>query len=211
MVLTYEEPYKQLDLMKQISTAYNMKFFQPASRIEIHYKKDRLKYHSLNEKSFEVAKNNKFTEPTEISYYNSSDKLTLQMKKNKYGEYDIMRYSATDTPQLLNFTLLYTQDEQVAENSMTSRQIEVDYNSEGLPLTRRLSSSVYNLNGINGEYYVYDENQRLVTLYYLDVNGKFVCNKQGIMMVDFEYEDNGNLHSIRYYSGENREQKNGGL
>lgn len=72
---------------------------------------------------------------------------------------------------------------------MTSQQIEVTYNAEGLPETRRLCPYIYNANGINGE---------------------FVCNKQGIMMIDFQYEDNGNLHSIRYYSGEDREKKKEG-
>lgn len=210
MVLTYVEPYKQLELMKQNSTAYSMKFFQPAARIKIHYKRDKNKYLSLNQNSFEVAKKNNFREPTKISYYSSNNKLILKMVKNKYGKYEMMRYSSTDMPQLLNSTLLYTQDQQVVENSMTSQQIEVTYNADGLPLTRKLSPSIYNLNGINGEQYVYDEKQRLKTLYYLDINGEFVRNKQGIMMVDFEYEDNGSLHSIRYYSGEDRKQKTEG-
>ena len=210
MVLTYVEPYKQLELMRQNSTAYSMNFFQPAARIKIRYKRDKNKYLSLNQSSYEVARKNDFREPTKISYYSSNNKLILKLVKNKYGKYEMMRYSSTDMPQLLNSTLLYTQDQQVVENSMTSQQIEVTYNADGLPLTRKLSPSIYNSNGINGEQYVYDENQRLKTLYYLDINGEFVCNKQGIMMVDFEYEDNGCLHSIRYYSGEDRKQKTEG-
>lgn len=210
MLLTYEEPYGQPEIMKQNSTAYSMQFFQPTARIKIKYKKDRSKYLSLKQSSFEVAKNNGYREPVEISYYNSSDKLILRLKQNSYGKLDIIRYSSSDMPQLLNSTLLYTQNEEAGENSLTSRQIEVTYNEEGLPETRRLSPYMYNANGINGEYYVYDKNKRLTTLYYLDINGEFVCNKQGIMMIDFQYEDNGNLHSIRYYSGEDRKNKTEG-
>lgn len=210
MKLTYVEPYQQLGLMEQYSTAYGMKFFRPSASIEIHYKRDRDKYLSMNQSAFAVAKKNGFREPVKVSYYNSSNKLILELEKNNYGKFDIMRYSSTDRPQLLNSTLLYTKDEQIIENSMTSQQVEIIYNSEGLPEKRRLSSGIYNSNGINGEYYVYDQNQRLATLYYLDINGEFVCNKQGIMMIDFQYEDNGNLRSIRYYGGEEREKKTEG-
>lgn len=210
MVLTYVEPYDQLEVMKQNSTAYGMLFFEPTARIEIYYERNREKYHSLNQHAFEVAKENKFREPVEISYYSSNDKLILKLEKNEYGRFDITHYSYVDMPQLLNSTLLYTQNEEVTENSMASQQIEVTYNAEGLPETRRLSPYIYNANGINGEYYVYDQNQRLTTLYYLDINGEYVCNKQGIMMIDFQYENNGNLHSIRYYSGEDREKKTEG-
>ena len=210
MVLTYVEPYKQLDLMKEVSTAYGMSFFQPTARIEIHYKKDKSKYLALNQSSFEVAQKNEFREPVKISYYSSNNKLILQLEKNKYGKFDIIRYSSDDMPQLLNSTILASYGEGIIENSMTSQQIEVTYNSEGLPETRRLSPYIYNANGINGEYYVYDQNHRLTTLYYLDINGEFVRNKQGIMMIDFQYEDNGNLHSIRYYGGEDRDKKTEG-
>ncbi len=210
MTLTYKEPYNQLEVMKENSTAYNMLFFQPVTRIEIKYDEDKSQYLSLNQSSFEVAKENGYKEPVKISYYNSSNKLVLKLERNEYGKFDIIRYSSADMPQLLNSTLLYTQNEEVSENSLTSRQIEVTYNAEGLPETRRLSPYMYNANGINGEYYVYDENKRLTTLYYLDINGEFVCNKQGIMMIDFQYEDNGNLHSIRYYGGEDRTKKTEG-
>ncbi len=207
MVLTYVEPYKQLEVMRENSTAYGMSFFQPTACIKIHYKKDKGKYLSFNQKSFEVAKNNGFREPIEISYYSSNHKPILKLEKNEYGKFDITRYSSADMPQLLNSTLLYVQNENSMENSMISQQIEVTYNAEGLPETRRFSPNIYNANGINGEYYVYDQNRRLTTLYYLDINGEFVCNKQGIMMIDFQYEDNGNLHSIRYYGGEDRTKK----
>lgn len=211
MVLTYMEPYRQLELMKRNSTAYRMSFFQPTACIKIRYKKDRDKYLSLNQSSYEIARNNGFREPIDISYYNSSDKLILKLEKNQYGKFNITRYFSADMPQLLNSTLLYTQNEEIIENSMTSRQIEVTYNSEGLPEMRRLSPYIYNSNGINGEYYVYDKNQRLMTLYYLDINGEFACNKQGIMMIDFQYEDNGNLHCIRYYGGKDRKIKTEGF
>ncbi|MCI9296017.1 MAG: hypothetical protein HFI10_01135 [Lachnospiraceae bacterium] len=228
MTLTYEEPYHQLEVMKQNSTAYNMLFFQPAARIEIKYNIDKSKYRSLNQNSFEKARENNYREPEKISYYDSSDKLILKLERNEYGKFDVVRYSSADAPRLLNSTLLYTKKEragendltdgeseeayheEVSENSMTTRQIEVTYYEDGLIKTRRLSPYMYNANGINGEYYVYDENRRLKTLYYLDINGEFVCNKQGIMMVDFQYEDNGNLHSIRYYGGEDREEKTEG-
>ena len=161
MTLTYKEPYNQLEVMKENSTAYNMLFFQPVTRIEIKYDEDKSQYLSLNQSSFEVAKENGYKEPVKISYYNSSNKLVLKLERNEYGKFDIIRYSSADMPQLLNSTLLYTQNEEVSENSLTSRQIEVTYNAEGLPETRRLSPYMYNANGINGEYYVYDENKRL--------------------------------------------------
>ncbi|MCM1233895.1 MAG: hypothetical protein NC489_27635 [Ruminococcus flavefaciens] len=210
MELTYVESYNQLDVMKENSTAYGMKFFQPTACIKIKYKEDREKYLSLNQKSYEMAKENGFREPTEITYHSSNGKQILKLEKNKYGKYEITDYSSADMPQILNSTLLYTQSENNTESSITSQQIEVTYNAEGLPETRRLSPKIYNANGINGEYYVYDKNRRLTTLYYLDINGEFICNKQGIMMVDFQYEDNGNLHSIRYYGGEDREEKTEG-
>lgn len=210
MVLTYVEPYGQLDIMKENSTVYGMAFFQPTARIEIHYTKDKGKYLSLNQSAFEVAQANGFREPVDISYYGSNGKLILKLEKNECGTFDIKRYSAADKPQLLNSTLLYIQNEEMIEDRMTSQQIEVTYNSEGLPETRRLSPYIYNANGVNGEYYVYDKDKRLTQLYYLDINGQFVCNKQGIMMVDFQYEDNGNLHSIRYYGGEDRDKKTEG-
>lgn len=208
--LTYVEPYKQLEVMKESSTAYGMAFFQPTARIRIKYERDKEKYLSFNQSSYEVARKNGFREPTEVSYYSSNGKQVLKLKKNKYGKYDITDYSSVDMPQLLNSTLLYTQNADGAESGRISQQIEVTYNADGLPETRRLSPKIYNANGINGEYYVYDQNRRLTTLYYLDINGEFVCNKQGIMMVDFQYEDNGNLHSIRYYGGEDREKKTAG-
>lgn len=210
MVLTYVEPYKQLEVMQQYSTAYSMLFFQPIAKIEIKYEKNKEKYLSLKQSSYEVARDNGFREPIKISYYSNSNKLILQLEKNKYGTFDIVRYSATDTPQLLNSTLLYTGNKEGNENVMTAHRIEVIYNEEGLPKIRRLCSNMYNSNGVNGEYYVYDQNRRVTTLYYLDINGEFVCNKQGIMMIDFQYEDNGNLHSIRYYGDEDREKKTEG-
>ncbi len=102
-------------------------------------------------------------------------------------------------------------DEQISrnavENSILLQQLEVSYNSDGLPETRRINPRVYNLYGVNGERYIYDHNKQLTTLYYLDINGNPVCNRLGIMMVSFEYGEDNRLASIRYYSDENGTEK----
>ncbi len=78
-------------------------------------------------------------------------------------------------------------------------QIEVIYNSVGLPEMRRMVSGA-NLYGVSGESYVYNTNGQISTLYFLDSYGMPVCNNIGIMTIDFQYDDTGNLQSICYYS-----------
>lgn len=211
MELTYMEPYGQPELMRQYSSAYGMEFFQPPAHIEVEYEIDQKKYNSMSQAAFEAAGQNKFREPTQISYYSSNGKLILRMEKNEYGKLEITRYSSGDIPQLLNSALLRIPEGQMMENDLTSQQIEVTFYPDGRPKTRRLSPYIYNLYGVNGEYYVYDGNGYLSSLYFLDIDGEYVCNKLGIMRVDFQYEDNGNLHSVRYYSDENREKKTEGF
>lgn len=206
MVLTYMEPYGQLDLLKENSTAYSMAFFQPMARIEIHYTRDKSKYLSLNQRAFEVAQANGFREPLEISYYGSNGKLILKLERNEYETFDICRYSASDMPQLLNSTLLYTQSEEVLEDRMTSQQIEVTYNSEGLPETRRLNPYIYNVNGINGEYYVYDERGGNRTdIWYVDTEGDYMTRRElGYAHVHSEYDERRNNIHIWYYDEERK-------
>lgn len=95
----------------------------------------------------------------------------------------------------------------IIENSIILQQIEVNYNSDGLPETRRINPHIYNLYGVNGERYVYDQNKHLTALYYLDINGNPVCNQLGIMMVSFEYGEDDRLACIRYFSDENGTEK----
>lgn len=211
MTLTYMEPYGQPELMGQYSSAYGMAFFQPSARIEVEYQVDQSKYGSMSQEAFEAARGNGFREPVEISYYNSGNRLTLRMEKNSYGKFEITRYSSRDVPQLFNSVLLRIPEGKTIENDLTSQQIEVTFYPDGRPKTRRLSPYIYNLYGVNGEYYAYDENGYLSSLYFLDINGEYVCNKLGIMRIDFQYEDNGNLHSIRYYSDGDREKKTEGF
>lgn len=42
MELTYVEPYNQLEVMKENSTAYGMSLFQPTVRIEVHYERNTI-------------------------------------------------------------------------------------------------------------------------------------------------------------------------
>lgn len=211
MVLTFMEPYQSLELMEQYSTLYGMAFFHSSARIEIKYTTDQAKYKAMSQEIYEAARNNKFRELAEISYYNSSEQLTMQLVKNKYGKFEFTFYSSQDMPQLYNSTLLRIPEGQMIENDMTSQQIEITYNTKGLPKTRRLSPYIYNFYGVNGEYYDYDQHNRLSSLYYIDINGEFICNKLGIMRIDFQYEDDGSLHSIRYYSDQNRTKKTEGF
>lgn len=211
MELTYMEPHGQPELMRQYSSAYGMAFFQPSARIVVKYKVDQKKYNTMSEDAFKAASENDFREPTLISYYDSSEKLILEMTKNDYGKFEITHYSSGDLPQLFNSALLRIPEGQGSENDLTSQQIDVAYYPDGRTKTRRLSPYIYNLYGVNGEYYVYDENGYLSSLYFLDIDGEYVCNKSGIMRIDFQYEDNGNLHSIRYYSDEDRTKRTEGF
>lgn len=205
--LTYLEPYRSLELMEQYSTVYGMALFKPSARIEISYTKDREKFNNMSQEVFAAARGNGFREAEEISYYSSSGRLTLQLKQNQYGKYDVTHYEARDMPQLYNSTLLRVPEGQTIGNGLAFQQMEVTYNKAGLVEERRLSPSIYNCYGVNGEHYEYDQNKRVSTLYYLDINGEAVCNKLGIMRIDFQYEDNGNLHSIRYYGDEEGTKK----
>lgn len=211
MELTYMEPYGQPELMRQYSSAYGMAFFQPTARIEVEYDIDQKKYNSMDQDAFEAAEQNKFREPVRISYYNSGGKLILRMERNEHEKLEITHYSSKEVPQLFNSALLRIPEGQRIENDLTDRRIEVTYYPDGRAKTRRLSPYIYNSYGVNGEYYVYDGNGYLSSLYFLDIDGEFVCNKLGIMRIDFQYEDNGNLHSIRYYSDENRKKKTEGF
>ncbi len=212
MVLDYQEAYGQMEIMRQYSTAYSMPLFQASDRIEIKYERKRKKYSSLRDQdSFLSARKNHFREPVKVSYY-SNRKLVLELCRNEQDKFEIAVYSAEDTPQLLNSTLLRIPKGEEAGYGITSQQIEVTYNSDGLPEKRRISSGISNLYGINGECYQYDENRRLKELCYLGIDGEPVCNKLGIMVIDFSYEEeSGNLHSIRYYSDQQKTEKTEGF
>lgn len=212
MTLTYVDAYNQADIMREYSTLSNMSLFQHPVRIEIDYKRsrDKDKYRSYGEDSFEAARKNHFREPIRVGYYSDSDKLLLELEKNEDDVFEITSYSSKDMPQLLNSILLRIPDEQTSENDMTFQQVEVTYNSAGLPETRILKSRV-NLYGVSGEKYVYDKNNRLSTLYFLDSDGVPVCNNLGIMTVDFQYNGDGNLQSICYYSDEEKTEKTEGF
>ncbi len=204
IVITYEEPYGQLELMREYSTFYERELFQPAARIEVTYREgEKDTYRGRGKEFFETARENKFREPTHISYFDSGGKLVLELERNDRDELEIVTYSVEDRPQLLNSTLLRIPDNEKAETGILSRRIETDYNEKGLPEIRRLSPYIYNLYGVNGERCSYDEEDRLTTLCYLDVNGEPICNKLGIMLISFEYNEEGNVRSIRYYSDEN--------
>lgn len=209
--VTYEEPYHQMKLMSEYSTAYNMSFFQPSARVVYKYEKDKSKFRDYGQEFYITARKNKFRTPKEVRYYGDDGKLLLKQKKTKNDLMEIAFYSSDDMPQLLNSTLLRVPDGQKGENGMTSRQIETSYYSDGLPRMRRLRPGINNQNGVNGESYIYDENKRLTTLNYLDPDGEPVCNKQGIMMVKFQYDDRDNLHSICYYSDSEGKNKTEGF
>lgn len=207
ITLTYMEPYRSLELMEQYSTVYGMTLFKPSARIEVTYTRDREKFNGMGQEIFAAARDNGFREAEQISYYNSSERLTLRLKKNRYGKFEVTHYRAQDMPQLYHSTLLRIPEGQMIGNGMAFKQMEVSYNKAGLVEERRLSPRFYNCYGVNGERYEYDENKRVSTLYYLDIDGEAVCNKLGIMRIDFQYEDNGNLHSIRYYGDEEGTKK----
>ncbi len=187
--LTYREPYGQLDIMREYSTAYGMKLFQVPSHIVYDYTIDKEKYRSYDIKTFEIAEENGFREPKEITYYNSTGKLLMKLEKDQHGNFSVTAFSSSDNPQLLNSTLFRTPDEQTEAAYITSKQIETTYNSEGLPETRRFVSGALNAYGVNGERYVYDKNRRLRALYYLDANGEYTRNSLGIMMLFFRLKE----------------------
>lgn len=201
--LTYVEAYGQLELISEYSTLYERAFFQPASQIKIEYRKDKEEYKRYQEDYYDSAKEIGYRVPLHIVYYNSGEKPVLELRRNSRGNMEITGYVSEDAPQLLNSTLLRVPDDQNASRRMIAQQIETVYNSDGLPQRRRLCSQAYNLYGVNGEQYSYNQDRQLSTLCYLDADGNPVCNKLGIMMVEFEYRDDGKLQSIRYYSDQN--------
>lgn len=101
MVLSYEDSYHQIELMKQYSTAYSMTFFQPSARIVYCYEKDKDRF-SEEEKEAESAKSIHFRSIISTSYYSSDGKLLLKLEKSGKNQFEITAYSAEDTPQLLN-------------------------------------------------------------------------------------------------------------
>ena len=207
--LTYVESYRQLDVMKDYSTVYSMDFFQPSSSIVYTYKKNEDKYRSYGEEVFITARKYGFRDPEKVMYYNSSGKLLLEQRRGTGDKFEIRTYSSKDSPQLFQSTLLRSSEPENV-SGVTSRQIETGYNSDGLPESRRISPRINNANGVNGERYAYDENKRLTSLCYLDIDGEPVCNKNGIMLITFQYEENGNLRSIRYFSDEEGTKKTEG-
>ncbi len=194
-VLTYVDPYQQMELMRKYSRLYSMELFQTPARIEYEYTSNTVSGRYLNK----------------ISYYSSSGKLLLELDGNGSDQYELSVYSPEERPQLFQSTLLRIPDDQTDETDLESQQIEVRYDPDGLPSVRRLCFGLYNQYGVNGERYVYDENRQLSKLYYLDHNGNTVCNKLGIMMISFEYETPGKLRSIRYYSDENGKEQTEGF
>lgn len=226
MVITHEDSYHENEIMGQYSSIYNMAFFQPVDHMVYQYRKNKDKFQRLDdEAAYMTADTNGFREPTEISYYNSSGKLLLALKKDEDSDtFDILSYSVDSMPQLLNSTLLRIPEEKEGDdrgteerdemisrnaigNSIMSQEIEVTYNSDGLPETRRINPHIYNSYGVNGERYQYNENRQMTALYYLDVNGEPICNRDGIMMVSFEYGEGSRLTGIRYFSDENGEER----
>ncbi len=76
------------------------------------------------------------------------------------------------------------------EASVISQAIEVTYNSDGLPKTRRISPHIYNLYGVNGERYAYNENKQLTGIrYFSDEKGEErIEGFQGVFCEKFEYD-----------------------
>lgn len=225
IIVTHENAFDEQAVMEDFSSIYNMAFFQPVDRMVYKYGKNKEKFRALNdEKSYLAAVDNSFREPREISYFDSHGKLLLHMQKEDASDtFAILTYSMDSAPQLFNSTLLripekeadlnekQERDEIISRNaigaSILSQKIEVTYNSDGLPDTRRISPHIYNLYGVNGERYEYNQNRQLTALYYLDTNGNPICNQKGIMTVSFEYDENDKLAGIRYFSDENKEEK----
>ena len=167
MVLTYVEPYQQLEFMQKKSTAYNIGLFQPSSKIIYDFEVDKEYYFSQDQNTVKNAEERDFWVAKNISYYNGSGKLLLEMRRNEQNRLEIMTYSSDDTPQLLNSTLLRVPDGQAIENGILQQQVDTVYNSDGLPQMRRFASNVNNPYGVNGECYDYDQEKRLAGLYYI--------------------------------------------
>lgn len=199
MTLTYVEAYRQLNVMSNYSTLYERAFFQPTDQIEITYRTDKNFYRNYQEDFYSAASQIGYRVPVRMSYRSSGGKLVLDLERDSRGNMEIVAYSPEDKPQLLNATLLRIPEGQTGENGILGQKIETVYGPDGLPELRRLYSKVYNLYGVNGERYFYNRDQQLSALCYLDADGEPACNKMGVMRVEFEYQDDANLRSIRYY------------
>ena len=212
--LTYVEPYGQLEVMRENSSAYSMDLFPAAARIVCKYSTDQEEFRAkLDEATFTAAAEAGILRmPVSLSYFSSNGKLLLQLEQTGFGRAKITAYSPDEMPQLFGSTLLRIPDGQSARNGMTSLQIETIYRFDGLPESRRIFPYVYNQYGVNGERYIYNEKGQMSTLCYLDVNGEPVCNKLGIMSIGFSYFDgNDALRSIRYFSDQSGMEKTEGF
>lgn len=214
IVLTYVDPYEQLEVMRENSSAYSMTLFPAPARIVCKYSIDQEEYRvKLDETTFAAAAEAGILRaPVSLSYFSSSGKLVLRLEQNGFGRAKITAYSPDEMPQLLGSTLLRIPDGQSAGNEMTSLQIETTYRSDGLPASRQISPYVYNQYGVNGERYTYNGEGQLSALCYLDIDGEPVCNKLGIMSISLSYyDDGGPLRSIRYFSDQNNIEKTEGF
>ena len=193
ITLDFIEPYGQLDLMQEYSSLYQMAFFRPSAKIVYQYERGE-----------------KNCCPEEITYYNSSGKLLLQLEKKDRGNYEVVRCAEEDKPQLLNSTLFRVPEGKVGKK-LTAVQLETFYDEDGRPQVRRLGAEAYNQYGVNGESYEYDQAGRLISLRYLDIHGQPMCNSLGIMTVAFVYGGDGQLDSIQYFSDEKMTEKTEGF
>lgn len=211
LILTYEESYRHPEIMREYSSACSMQLFQTPARIEYLYEVDQDRFQACDQEGFLAAGENGYRTPLTISYYSSHGRLLLQLGRRKDDVFSVEHYASGEQPQLLNSTLLRIPDGQKAGNGLASQQIETLYNAQGLPEVRRLNQGTGNLYGVNGERYTYDHNRRLTSLCYLGGDGMPVCNKSGIMLITFKYDDDGYLSSVRYYSDEDGTEKTEGF
>ncbi|MDE7353181.1 MAG: hypothetical protein K2O06_09035 [Acetatifactor sp.] len=210
LILTYVDAYGQLELMRQYSTAYDRMLFQPVARIEYCYKKSKDKFRALGSERYKSEKEHGFREPEKITYYASNGKMLLELSGDGYEKLKVDFYASEETVQLLNSTLFRLPEGQTAGNSVTSWQMESSYDYDGRPALRKLSAGMCNLYGINGERYTYDAERRLESICYLDVNGMPACNKQGIMLITFQYDEEGGC-KIAYYCDESAAERTEGF
>lgn len=210
LILTYVDAYGQLELMRQYSTAYDRMLFQPVARIEYCYKKSKDKFRALGSERYKSEKEHGFREPEKITYYASNGKVLLELSGDGYEKLKVDFYASEEAVQLLNSTLFRLPEGQTAGNSVTSWQLESSYDYDGRPALRKLNAGMCNLYGINGERYTYDAERRLESICYLDVNGMPACNKQGIMLITFQYDEEGGC-KIAYYSDESATERTEGF
>lgn len=197
--LKYKNGYGNSSLMKQYTSQYSMSFFEPPVCIRYTYIKNHSDIRKRGEEAYIEAEKNGYREAEKITYYDDGGKTVLTMKKEGKDRYNVMDYSVKDMPQLLNSTLYKAPEDSKMEKNLIAH-FDVHYNVRGLPETRMISPEIYNLYGVCGEKYTYDERGSLTSLCYLDKKGEPTANKLGIMLVNFGYNNDGNLHSIKYYS-----------